>query len=149
MAEIFLGSSEELTMPNPVKYEVKLYADDVVPLISLTTFDGWNIEGAFLCIYRDGVKYAHFIPAGVHYIETVAVKPDPLTDPIETLNLEADSIQMIENKLAAVHAHLNDPIDQEEKDEVDQETMDAAEDVSLAAGEASYAHKEATSSDDK
>jgi len=78
----------EVPMQDQTKYTVKLYAGEPDPVLTLTTYGGWNVEGVFICVYAAGLKQGFRIPPGCYFIETTEAveapaKPDPLTDPID------------------------------------------------------------------
>jgi len=71
------------------RYEVRVFTagNNLEPALNVQTENGYNIEGDFLCVYRNGIKEAFRLPLGTTYITAVEVvkAPNPLEDPLETL----------------------------------------------------------------
>jgi hypothetical protein len=94
---------EHVPMQQEIKYIVKVYTGEPDPVLTLTTYGGWNVEGVFLCVYEGGLKKGFRIPPGCHLIETVEAKADPLTDPID-----------IDPETEAIISRLAEPIDDQQ-----------------------------------
>lgn len=138
-------SLQEVETLAPVKYDVKLYAGDPDPVLSLTTYGGWNVEGQFICVYEGGLKKGFLIPTGTHLIETAESKPDPLTDPIESLGELSQEEVDLSDRLAAPlldDAQDQDVLLRQQGFIVNDEDMVFSNDQADAAHEASYAHQE-------
>jgi len=63
-------------MDNYTEYKVQLMGDalEKTPLLSLSSFGEWTIEGNFICVWTAaGVKEAYILPKDVQYINTIEV----------------------------------------------------------------------------
>jgi len=102
------------------EYEVEVYitGDRKTPAIVLRTVGGWNIEGNFLCVYRDGIKEGYVLPLGVTHITVVPVTNDLLNGPYPPIKDDVVSVHLSSlpepiNPRGAVPIHdVYDPMDE-------------------------------------
>lgn len=135
MAERMLDDAEfpmyTLDTTSDVKYDVKLYDSvQIDPVMSLTTYGGWNVEGQFICVYEGGLKKGFLIPSGTHLIETVESKPDPLTDPIETIQLSQEEEELSDRLAEPVDTEPWTEIAEDVATKIEAEEKDGQADVS-------------------
>jgi len=87
----------------PIKYNLLVYGgqDRTEPLMSLTTWDGYDIKGDWICTYGNGLMISFKLPPEADYITISEIKPDPLTDPIGSVDALLETTQPHDTAAAA------------------------------------------------
>jgi hypothetical protein len=85
------------------QYTVEIFDGGVLPVMSLTTFGGWQIEGDFICVYdASGMKCAYRIPKCSTIVSKVYVpKRKNEDEPIATDGDDWEGKEMTEEAIDA------------------------------------------------